>query len=99
MSDTNNRDANFYLAVPYVAEFEVVEDAIGEWWCQAECPEIPGTRVRARNITEAIDLLESRKREVISYMLAQRRSPPIPRSPLESGVCGFSAEISSLRPL
>lgn len=80
-----------FLAVPYVAEFEVVEDESGEWWCQAEYPELNGTAVRAKTVLEAVDLLESIKREVLTAILIDGKQPPQPRPPLRSGVCGLSS--------
>lgn len=84
------RSLKQFLAVPYVAEFEVVEDESGEWWCQAEYPELSGTVVRAKTVLEAVDLLESTKREVLTAILNDGKEPPQPRPPLRSGVCGLS---------
>ncbi|MCL5077298.1 MAG: hypothetical protein M1288_04185 [Actinobacteria bacterium] len=81
-----------FLAVPYVAEFEVVEYGSGEWWCQAEYPELSGTEVRAKTVLEAVDLLERIKREVVTAILIDGKLPTKPRPPLRSGVCGLSSD-------
>lgn len=83
-----------FLAVPYVAEFEVVEDESGEWWCQAEYPELRGTVVRARTVLEAVELLEHTKEEVLTALLVNGKQPPEPRPPLRSGICGLSTNSS-----
>lgn len=79
----------YFLSVPYLAEFEAIEDSNGDWWYQAEYPELGGTKVRCRSIIEAVNELERLKFEVITSMLEQGELPPVPRPPLRSGVCGF----------
>lgn len=82
-------DIRYYLAIPYIAEFEAFEDSNGEWWYQAEYPELEGTQVRCSNIVDAVNELETVKFVVIKSLLEQDKEPPIPRLPLRSGVCGF----------
>lgn len=89
--DLDDKTLKRFLAVPYVAEFEVSEDEFGEWWCQAEYPELSGTLVRAKTVLEAVDLLEQTKLEVVMALLADGKQPPQPRPPLRSGICGLSA--------
>lgn len=85
-----------YLSIPYVAEFEVVEDSKGEWWCQGEYPELPDTLVRRRSMPDTVAALEETKAKVISSILSAGHEPPEPRPPLMSGVCGFLPEIPKI---
>jgi hypothetical protein len=71
-----------YFKVPYVLVIESFEAENGEWLRRAYYPELPDAAVEAESAIEAIDRLDQKRVEIISYRLANGLPVPVPRPPL-----------------
>jgi predicted RNase H-like HicB family nuclease len=82
MPDKPAMTASVYLSIPYRIEAFTYEAAPGRWLRRASYPELPDCVAEAPTITAALDLLERRRVEVILTLIAEGKSPPVPRPPL-----------------
>lgn len=74
--------ASSYLSIPYRIEAYTYEAAPGRWLRRASYPELPDCTAEAPTITATLELLERRRVEVIVALIAEGKSPPVPRPPL-----------------
>ena len=77
-----DRNLDYYLAIPYLLVMESVEHPDGEWLRRAEYPELPGCAAEAYSAVEAVDKLEEERERIIQQLWDQGEPIPAPRPPL-----------------
>lgn len=81
-----------HLAVPYILTMESIERPDGEWVRRASYPELPGAVAEAFSPLDAIEQLETMRRDLIMDLLQRGQTVPVPRPPLRAAGPAFSKE-------
>jgi predicted RNase H-like HicB family nuclease len=74
------RTVGDYLRIPYLVTAESQPLPDGSWVRHVEHPELPGCSADADSITEALQLLDQRRIEVVIAMLSRGEVPPARRA-------------------
>jgi predicted RNase H-like HicB family nuclease len=71
-----------YLRIPYLVTAESQPRADGSWIRHVEHPELPDCSAEADSITDALQLLDQRRIQVVIAMLSRGEVPAARRPPL-----------------
>jgi predicted RNase H-like HicB family nuclease len=74
------RTVGDYLRIPYLVTAESQPRPDGSWVRHVEHPELPDCSADADSITEALQLLDQRRIEVVIAMLSRGEVPPARRA-------------------
>lgn len=79
---TTARTVGDYLRIPYLVTAQSQSQSDGTWVRHVEHPELPDCSAEADSITEALQLLDRRRIQVVIAMLIRGEAPPVLRAPL-----------------
>jgi predicted RNase H-like HicB family nuclease len=79
---TGARTVGDYLRIPYLVTAQSQPLPDGSWVRHVEHPELPDCSAEADSITEALQLLDRRRIQVVIAMLSRGEVPPVRRAPL-----------------
>jgi predicted RNase H-like HicB family nuclease len=74
------RTVGDYLRIPYLVTAQSQERPDGRWVRHVEHPELPGCSADADSITDALQLLDQRRIEIVIAMLSRGEVPPARRA-------------------
>jgi predicted RNase H-like HicB family nuclease len=79
---TGTRTVGDYLRIPYLVTAQSQSLPDGSWVRHVEHPELPDCSAEADSISEALQLLDQRRIQVVIAMLSRGEVPPTRRAPL-----------------
>jgi predicted RNase H-like HicB family nuclease len=71
-----------YLRIPYLVVAQSQPRPDGSWVRHVEHPELPDCSAEAESITDALQLLDQRRIQVVITMLTRGEVPPARRAPV-----------------
>lgn len=100
---TRARTVGDYLRIPYLVTAQSQPLPDGRWVRHVEHPELPDCSAEAGSITEALQLLDRRRIQVVIALLSSGDFPPAPRALLgeqqaldRARRCGLADRVAAL---